>query len=118
FQLIDDVIDLEGTIAETGKTPLADLREGKLTWPVIVAAERDPALARDLEQHVRGNAKDELTFAKSLVERIRATGALQITRAYAEQQGECAAEELAHLPAGPARDAIAMVVRDAIRRSK
>ncbi len=118
FQLIDDVIDLEGTTAVTGKTPLADLREGKLTWPVIVAAERDAALARDLEHHVRGNASDDLAFAKSLVERIRATGALQVTRAYAEQQGERAAEELAHLPAGPARDAIAMVVRDAIRRSK
>lgn len=118
FQLVDDVLDLEGSHATTGKTPLADLREGKLTWPVIVAAERDPALARDLEQHVRGNIADDLAFAKSLVERIRATGALQITRAYAEEQGVRAGEELAHLPAGPARDAIAMVVRDAIRRSK
>ncbi len=115
FQLIDDVLDLEGDAAQTGKTPIADLREGKLTWPVIIACEKDAELARDLERFVQG---DNTLNATSLVQRIRESGALQVTRAYAEEQGAVAAEALAHLPPSATRDAIAMVVRDAVRRSK
>lgn len=118
FQLVDDVIDLEGFVSGTGKTPLADLRDGKLTWPVIVAAEKDAELARDLEEYVRVATADDDERARGLARRIAATGALAVTRAYAEHQGEIASAELARVPAGAARDAIALVVRDAIRRSK
>ncbi|MBC7794913.1 MAG: polyprenyl synthetase family protein [Clostridia bacterium] len=118
FQLVDDVIDLEGLIGGTGKTPLADLRDGKLTWPVIVAVEKDAELARDLEDYVRVARADDDVRAMALAKRIGATGALAATRAYAEHQGERAAAELARVPEGAARDAIALVVRDAIRRSR
>lgn len=118
FQLVDDVIDLEGAVGGTGKTPLADLRDGKLTWPVIVACENDAELARDLEAYVRVAAADDDERALGLARRIQASGALAVTRTYAEHQGERAAAELARVPEGPARDAIALVVRDAIRRSR
>src|SRR5690606_25678383 len=47
FQLTDDLLDLDGDPAVTGKDALADLRQGKVTWPVILACEREP----DLRQH-------------------------------------------------------------------
>src|SRR6185436_12592382 len=47
FQAVDDELDYaEGT----GKDPLADLREGKVTYPLVVALEREPALRADLER--------------------------------------------------------------------
>ena len=47
FQAVDDELDFAGfagseTNAETGKDPLVDLREGKMTFPLIVALERQP----------------------------------------------------------------------------
>src|SRR5262249_7272830 len=50
FQLVDDLLDLAGDPAATGKSLLADLREGKMTYPLIRAMERDPELTPLLER--------------------------------------------------------------------
>src|SRR5207302_4055029 len=44
FQIVDDVLDLEGDPAALGKSVLGDLREGKLTLPVLFALGADPSL--------------------------------------------------------------------------
>ncbi len=44
FQMVDDLLDYTANAGELGKTPGADIREGKLTLPLIVALENaDPA---------------------------------------------------------------------------
>jgi len=50
FQLVDDLLDLAGDPAVTGKSLLSDLREGKMTYPLILATERDPELVPLLER--------------------------------------------------------------------
>src|SRR5262249_7286012 len=40
FQAIDDELDFADSASATGKDPLADLREGKITYPMVVAIER------------------------------------------------------------------------------
>ena len=91
FQLVDDVLDLEGNPDTTGKDLFADLGQGKLTWPLIVASELDGSLAADVRALVDDAAAGELdtTRAAGVVERIRAAGA--ITRGFTKEIGESAA---------------------------
>jgi len=74
FQLLDDVLDVSGPAERTGKARGTDLLDGTVTLPLILAAERDPALgATDL----RGL---DTVAAEALCEAIAATGALDEVR--------------------------------------
>lgn len=113
FQAVDDELDFADG---TGKDPLADLREGKITYPLVVALERDAALEARLaallaEPQPR---RDELAAIASAV---RATGALAATRALAEDHVARALAVLDELPAGPARDALVTVALASLERT-
>jgi len=45
FQIIDDVLDLAGDPVQTGKVLFTDLREGKMTYPLLLAVQRETAPA-------------------------------------------------------------------------
>jgi len=106
FQLVDDVLDLEGDPQAVGKDLLADVEQGKLTWPLIVAVERDDKLAHVL-------ADGDLA---EIVARVRASGAVEETRRYADAHRHEALRALALLPESSARRALAVVVNTAVDR--
>jgi octaprenyl-diphosphate synthase len=56
FQLVDDLLDVAGDPSATGKSLLADLREGKMTYPLILAMERDPELVPLLDRFCAAEA--------------------------------------------------------------
>jgi len=82
FQIVDDLLDLVGDPAVTGKTPGTDLKEGVFTLPVLIAVEREPELGAMLE---RGQA--DLRVVLPILER---TGALNDAHAVAEEHGSAA----------------------------
>src|SRR6185312_11210531 len=49
FQIVDDVLDVEGDPHALGKSVLCDLREGKLTLPILYALDGDEALRSRLQ---------------------------------------------------------------------
>ncbi|MGI8845160.1 MAG: polyprenyl synthetase family protein [Thermoleophilaceae bacterium] len=76
FQILDDVLDVSGPAERTGKHRGADLLDGTVTMPLIVARERDPQLcAMDLRAVVSGPAQ-----ADAVCDRIALTGALGESR--------------------------------------
>jgi octaprenyl-diphosphate synthase len=113
FQAVDDELDYADG---TGKDPLADLREGKITYPLVIALERDPALNGRLVALLAEPAprRDELL---AIAAAVRATGALATTRELAEEHVERALEVLEELPAGAPRDALVTVALASLERT-
>jgi octaprenyl-diphosphate synthase len=112
FQAVDDELDFRDG---TGKDPLADLREGKMTYPLVVALEREPALRGRLEALLAAEHPPREQLA-AVAHAIRATGALAATRALAEDHVERALGMLDELPTGPARDALVTVALASLER--
>ncbi|MGD8316227.1 MAG: polyprenyl synthetase family protein [Myxococcales bacterium] len=117
FQLIDDHLDYAGDGATIGKSPFTDLREGKMTHPVIVALERDPSLEAVVEELVVCPDDQMPEHAKSrLVAALHGTGALELTREVAIREAEAACLALRDLPESRAREALFTVARATVHR--
>ena len=118
FQMIDDLLDLTGDVAATGKALFTDLREGKMTYPLIVAAERTPELKKALERIAEVGADgdpDEAAFA-TVVDALHSSGAAAFSREVASGYCARAVEELAPLPDGVATRALRTVAEAVIDR--
>jgi len=115
FQLIDDLLDYEGSTEALGKNIGDDLREGKPTLPLLVAMQRgtpeESALIRD------AIVNGEVERMPQIVAIVRATGALDATREAAQAQADLAAQLLAALPESQAREALLQLSADSIARS-
>jgi geranylgeranyl pyrophosphate synthase len=93
FQILDDVLDVSGPPERTGKPRGADLLDGTVTLPLVVARGRDRRLAA-LDIRAVLTAAD----AVAVCERIAATGALEVSRSRALQLVQAAKDELPGLP--------------------
>ncbi|HEV2061570.1 MAG TPA: polyprenyl synthetase family protein, partial [Solirubrobacteraceae bacterium] len=102
FQLLDDVLDVSGPAQRTGKHRGADLLDGTITLPFILAGlEVDPRSVTSPAQ------------AEEVCDRIAATGALEESRARALAIVE---EAKAELPDLPQRRALALVADGVVER--
>ncbi|MEE2788061.1 MAG: polyprenyl synthetase family protein [Myxococcota bacterium] len=116
FQLIDDLLDLTGNPEITGKGIALDLIEGKLTWPIILAAERSASVLGRLKAISAAKQVPSPDETNTLVALIEATGAIDETRTKASQYAARAQGELEHLPQSPSRDALSLVINKALER--
>jgi octaprenyl-diphosphate synthase len=85
FQLVDDLLDFTASPAQLGKPVLSDLKEGKVTLPLIYAIECDGVTGRRLV----GKVLEERGFASVRADQITAlvleTGALDRARSLARE---------------------------------
>jgi octaprenyl-diphosphate synthase len=108
FQITDDVLDYaEGT----GKARGADLRERKVTLPLIFAMERLPGLRDELAAGPPSPERVEHWLG-----RIRATDALPRALDEARERIEGALDSLLALPPSEGRDALTVLARYLVER--
>lgn len=105
FQIVDDTLDVAGAEGVIGKSVLTDLKEGKITWPVMRALERDPLLASRLETDL---AAPELPvgLAVSVADAVRRADSVEEARALASGLCADAVNALSVLPPSEARDSL------------
>ena len=116
FQMADDALDLAGEPEVTGKSAFADLRDGKLTWPLIIACEVEPELEPILREITQASQALTAREIAPLQHRILATGCLEATRQRAQTFADLAKQSLNTLPDSPATEALHAVVSLAVNR--
>ena len=112
FQLIDDVLDYTSTT--TGKTIGADLLEGKVTLPLVLAARENPEVIRGIERVRQG----ELDHVESVRQLVLATGACERVKRRALAETDAALAELQILEPNPARRLLAEIAHQVATRGR
>jgi octaprenyl-diphosphate synthase len=104
FQVIDDVLDYEGSAGSLGKNLGDDLREGKVTLPMIHALQQaTPAQREVLVSAIESTSESNLEEVLAL---IRETGAIEASKAAAWQEAQRAIDALAVLSDTPHKSAL------------
>jgi len=106
FQLIDDMLDFVSSESEPGRTTGGDLKDGKVTLPLVYALEQASMSERNLVAGVlRDRNYDAVPFASVLVF-VDHYGGTQRTRARARQFTDRARQIVAEFPDSLCRRAL------------
>jgi octaprenyl-diphosphate synthase len=79
FQLIDDLLDFTSSEHVLGKPAGADLIEGKISLPLILLLQRDPALRPQVQSVINDGGYTSVS-RQSLVDALERSGALALTQ--------------------------------------
>lgn len=110
FQLVDDVLDYQGEA--TGKTLFADLIEGKLTLPLVLAARSVSGLDEELRRIQAGDRDLVPVVSRKVVE----SGACEEVRRRAQLVTQRAVDALASVPDSPPRRLLELVAHQLTAR--
>jgi octaprenyl-diphosphate synthase len=118
FQLVDDALDYTVSEDEMGKPAGGDLREGKMTLPLILhleglAPEKADAILAALKEN-RLTAEQ----AEGIVVDVREKGLAEKTREAAAGYVAAAVKELEALPVSPEREVLAQAAEYVLTRRK
>ena len=119
FQVVDDLLDVAGDPAALGKNVYSDLREGKTTYPLVIALEREPKLLPVLRAACEAEDDEALAAAGAAVaEALARTGAIDEARAFALRMSAQAVASLSALPKCIAKDALEHTAIELVARGK
>lgn len=117
FQIADDVIDYVSGVGHTGKERGQDLRDGKMTLPLLLACEADASLHERVRALLEGGPPMDPDAARRVLDEVVASDAIDRARDSAQQHAARAVTALEVLPPSAARDALVALARYVARRS-
>jgi octaprenyl-diphosphate synthase len=106
FQLVDDLLDFTGEQGALGKPVGGDLREGKMTLPVIHLLSQGDGRAESLIRKIVREADATPDESRELQALLREARSVDYARQAASDFVERAKRALDAFPSGPERDAL------------
>jgi heptaprenyl diphosphate synthase len=116
FQLADDIIDIESTSGESGKTPGTDLREGVPTLVTLFILASDDPADQELKKRLSAPIIDE-NLVQQTLQTLRTHKAMAQAKELVQKYAESARQQLKDLPDGPAKQALVELSDAVINRT-
>ena len=116
FQVADDLLDYTEGHEMTGKPGGLDLKEHKVTLPLISALREMPAGDRARVEALFAATEPEDEAISEVIAIVRTHGGLDYARRRGEQFAREAEDALAELPEGPARSALVDAISYVVQR--
>ena len=118
FQLVDDMLDYTSSAEVLGKPALSDLKEGKVTLPLILAMPRaTPAERESVAAVARTHSFDQFEPA-AILDIVQRYGTLAETREIARDYANRARSALAHFPESQARETLEVALDFVLDRDR
>jgi octaprenyl-diphosphate synthase len=118
FQLQDDLLDYTASEADLGKPVLSDLREGKLTLPLILCLPQATRAERKLVETVVKEEGFDSVRPGQILEIVHRLDALERAHRVAETHAETAREIAASFPETASREGFLLAAEYAANRRK
>lgn len=118
FQLIDDILDLTADEGTLGKPTANDLREGKLTLPVIYLLKRGEAHHAEMIRTVVADRGFGRVSREEVLAVLRKTGCLEEARAAAARYAARARDQISLFPESVYKDALLSIPDFVLERNR
>ncbi len=118
FQLQDDLLDYTATASDLGKPVLSDLKEGKLTLPLILGLPHATRAERKLVETVVKEGGFSSVEPGQILEIVHRLGALERAHRMAESHAEKARELASTFPDTASREGFLLAAEYAANRRK
>jgi octaprenyl-diphosphate synthase len=118
FQLIDDLLDFTSSTEILGKPALSDLKEGKVTLPLILALPRATARERELVARVARHKSFDGIDPHEILDIVHRYDTLEQTREMARDYANRARTSLEPFADSPAKEALELALEFVIERDR
>ncbi len=109
FQLVDDVLDYTADEQKLGKPIMNDLREGKVTLPVIYLLQENQPAHREMVDTILREKDFRTVTPESLISALRQHNCIDRAMSYAHSFATSARVDIQQFPPSPARDALTAI---------
>jgi len=117
FQIVDDVFDYTSTVEKAGKPIGKDLREGKITLPLIYTLTYLKKGERERLEHLFKNGKALDKDYLRIIELVQDNGAINRCRKDAQDYANIAETHLSLFPDSPIRESLLELNQFIVNRS-
>ena len=115
FQISDDMLDLFGSQEKTGKATGNDIKEGRVTLPIIYALQQAPTRTRREMLDLLGNGSGS-KHLDQIRDFVLEMGGVDYARSRAMAIEESARRHILHLPDSPYKSALLELARFVVSR--